>query len=84
MLSNPSKRAAYDAQLRGRGVDTSPVETVRKVPIPLVSVLIAVLGIFLGLRFVRNVRSLLVLAAVIALAWFGPRLVTKFRSGKRG
>lgn len=79
VLSDPSKRAVYDAELRGRGVDTAPVEPVRKGTIPLGAVLLAVLGLFLGLRFARGFRGLLLLAVVIAVAWFGPRLFSKLR-----
>lgn len=80
VLSDPVKRAAYDAELRDRGVDTSPVPQMPKRPVSPVGVLIVVVGIFVALRFVRGFRPLLLLAAVIAISWFGPRLVQRLRA----
>lgn len=42
-------------------------------------ILLAVAGLLLALRFVRNPRTLLIIAAVIAAFWLGPRVVRYFR-----
>ena len=82
VLSNPQKRAAYDATRRGvqpsypgptpsGGQDIDIQQSFKK----LLRTLLVFAVVFFALRFVRGPRALAVVGIVLAAAWFGPRLV---------
>jgi hypothetical protein len=90
VVGNPSLRARYDAARRG-GRASHPPEGAADYPggrpgadppRPMrtgLYILLAVAGLLLALRFVRNPRTLLIIAAVVAAIWLGPRIVRYFR-----
>jgi len=90
ILSDPNKRAAYDAERRGQSWSpSSPPPTAggppNMPPRPLTSLLrtLIILGCtFLAFRFVRSPRALAVIGVALALAWFGPRVYRWFRRKK--
>jgi curved DNA-binding protein CbpA len=87
-LSDPARRAAYDAAFSGQGpipfsgAPGGPPGASGGVASALVRMLI-ILGIaFYTFRFLRSPRAIVIAAVVILILWFGPRLLRKLRSGK--
>ena len=92
VVGNASLRARYDATRRsgrasyppegrsttspGGGSGTEPPKPMRTG----LYILLAVAGLLLALRFVRNPRTLLIIAAVVAAIWLGPRIIRYFKS----
>ena len=87
VLSNPERRAAYDAARRNPSVGSTsgpanpdgkrsaPSGTFRK----LFWLLFIVLALPFFLRFVRSPRAAVVIAVAVAIAWFGPRLLKRLK-----
>ncbi|MDJ0761636.1 MAG: DnaJ domain-containing protein [Myxococcota bacterium] len=80
-LSDPARRAAYDLKYRQSSATSSAEPTVQRPtpppPFPkvrVVTLIVIVLGSLFALRFVRSPRAMAVIAAAIAVAWFGPRI----------
>jgi len=89
VLSNPTRRAAYDADRRrinmvggpaGRSPGSRPPVSAARTVRGLMLLVLLVLAIPFVLRFVRSPRGLALIAAVLFIAWFGPRIVRYFRN----
>ena len=81
ILKDPARRAAYDAN-RGTGAAVHGPQaygtqnTVGPFPyFKLVIVLAFAAGVLFAFRFVRSPRVGAIAGAIVALAWFGPRVV---------
>lgn len=86
VLKDPALRASYDAVRRGgfaagRAGTTSvrPAPDVSKTLRGLAFVVLLVIAIPLVLRFVRNPRLIILIAVLIAAAYFGPRIYRYFK-----
>jgi curved DNA-binding protein CbpA len=81
VIGNPSLRARYDSARRGTTSQggSSPAAEPGKPSRTGLYILLAVAGLLLAFRFVRNPRTILIIAAVIAAIWLGPRIVRYFR-----
>jgi curved DNA-binding protein CbpA len=86
VLSNAEKRARYDsARVPGGGtpgVPRAPAPDPGRALWTFVRFLVVVGIIFFAFRFIRSPRAMAVVAAVILLAWFLPRLTGWFKSRK--
>jgi curved DNA-binding protein CbpA len=87
VLSNPTSRAAYDAERRqpgfAPGASPQSYGRVTMTPFPFTKLLVVlafIAGAFFAVRFIRNPRLGAIVGAVIAAAWFGPRIVRYFKS----
>ncbi len=82
VLSDENRRADYDRE-RHVGPRVSPASPRSPVPVDFSSNLmqsilrlaVVVLGVFFVLRFVHSFKAILVIAAVILIAWFLPRFL---------
>jgi len=91
VVGNPSLRARYDAARRSGRASYTPggggaasdggrpraeVSSTLRTVLIVIAVLVA---LPLVLRFLRNPRLLLIIAAVLAALWLGPKIVRYFR-----
>jgi curved DNA-binding protein CbpA len=91
VVGNPERRERYDAARRAGGASYHPggaaapgggAERGAGARNPMrtgLYILLALAGLLFALRFIRNPRTLLIFAAVIAAVWFGPRIVRYFK-----
>ncbi|MCK9464016.1 MAG: J domain-containing protein [Proteobacteria bacterium] len=85
VIGNPERRARYDDARRGGRASQPPGGGAPPSAAPPrqgrtgLYVLLALAGLLLALRFVRNPRTLLIIAAVIAAIWLAPRIVRYFK-----
>jgi curved DNA-binding protein CbpA len=87
VLSNPQQRARYDsARVQSGGPSTvprSPVPGPSRAAWTFIRFLIVLGIVFVAFRFIRSPRAMAIIAAVILIAWFTPRLMGWFRSKKQ-
>lgn len=78
VLSDPARRAAYDAERLGGGAyappDVRPRPDAQQGLVSLVRLLLLGAGAFFAFRFVRNPRLLIGVAGLLLVVWLGPRL----------
>lgn len=82
-LADPRKRALYDETRSSRTTETqesysggAEPRTIPVFPLTRTLLLLAILGFSYGaMRFVRNPRILALIGLIVALIWFGPRIV---------
>ena len=90
VIGTPERRARYDAARRGGRASYPPEGAAGSAggrpgpdqPKPMrtgLYILLAVAGLLLALRFVRNPRTLLIIAAVVAAIWLVPRAIKYFK-----
>jgi curved DNA-binding protein CbpA len=87
VIGNPERRDRYDSTRRhGRAsyppegaAGGKPGSEPQKPMRTGLYILLAVAGLLLALRFVRNPRTLLIIAAVVAALWLGPRIIRYFK-----
>lgn len=89
VLSDPNKRAAYDASPGGgipRSQPAGPGPAPQADPAAIIRSLVRLIMmlsiVFFTFRFIRSPRAIAVIAAAILIAWFGPRLLRRFKSKK--
>jgi curved DNA-binding protein CbpA len=88
ILSDASRRAAYDAERRQAGfADSTPHPygrmSIAPFPYRRFVILLAFLGgAYFAFRFIRNPRVGAVIGAALGIAWFGPRIYRFFKSKK--
>jgi curved DNA-binding protein CbpA len=89
ILSNPEKRARYDAARaqgggrvysgHGPGPAGVPEPDMSRAVWSFVRFLVVLAIVFFAMRFVRSPRAIAVVAAAILVAWFAPRLFRRIR-----
>lgn len=87
VVGNAERRARYDdarrggraSQPQGGAAQSSSSAAPARQGRTGLYVLLALAGLLLALRFVRNPRTLLIIAAVIAAIWLVPRVVRYFK-----
>jgi curved DNA-binding protein CbpA len=81
-LSDQTKRAAYDRERLANPLHQRPVTTTHRVLPRFLLLLVLVIGAILVMRFIPNPRVSTVVAIVVAVVWFGPRIVRYFFNKK--
>lgn len=82
VLSDQTKRAAYDRERLANPMYQRPVTTTPRILPRFLLLLALVIGAILVMRFIPNPRVSTVVALAVAAIWFGPRIFRYFFNKK--